>query len=347
MNKELEELFERLKTLRAGVPQLVFFAGIFPHSMVILRNAILEFKKKNPDLKEVDFILNSPGGLADDSYRIIRTLRQNFETVNIIIPFWAKSAATLLSLGATRIIMDEFGEFGPIDAQIAKAREDGPSYDRESALNDEHSVGIIENRFKMMYEQMFIRIYEHEQINIPKSELSEQLLKNLSNFFKPLLSQIDPYKLGEKKRTLDIGAQYAKRILLQFGSPKTDESARELVDYLIHECPDHGYVIDKAVMENFVTNIYHSNIFGAEYRDALEELSMFLINEKDEIALIGFYESKPTSKDEDLDKIIEDDATNEECNSNMSDSIVSNGQDFVKEIITAAQNLDGSIHENN
>jgi hypothetical protein len=336
MNEILHKLLLRLKTLRPYSAQLVFFAGIFPNSVIAIRNEILDFKKKNPDIKEVDFILNSPGGLADDAYRLIRTLRKNFESVNVIIPFWAKSAATILSLGGTKIIMDEFGEFGPLDAQIAKAREDGPAYDRESALNDEHSVSILENRYKLMYEQMFIRLYEHEKINIQKTELSEQLLKNLSRFFKPLLSQINPYKLGEKKRTLDIGAQYAKRILLQFGSPKNEDSARELIDYLIHECPDHGYVIDKNVMENFVSNIHESDIFGPEYKEVLQEISMYLMKESDETNIVGFVEDEPTPSVADTPTAV----INDEILQVEDENKLKSGEDFAQEVIAAAVNND-------
>jgi hypothetical protein len=290
MTEKVREIVLKLHSLRPSSAQFVFFDNIFPGSMIAVRQSIMEYKKSKPNSNEIDFIVFSPGGLADDAYRIIRTLRKNFEHVNIIIPFWAKSAATLLSLGGTKIIMDEFGEFGPLDAQLVKAREDSPEYDRESALNDEHSVSIIENRYKMMYEQMYIRLYEHKKINIAKNEVSKQLLDNLSKFFKPLLSQIDPYKLGEKKRKLDIAAQYASRILLQFGSPKDNIKARTLVNYLTYECPDHAYVIDKDVMEDFINNIYSSDTFGEDYRVVLQDLSFYLLDTGDDTDFVGFIE---------------------------------------------------------
>ena len=138
-----------------------------------------------------------------------------------------------------------------------------------------------------MYEEMYIRLFEHRKINISKNELSEQLLKNLSNFFNPLMSQIDPYKLGDKQRKLDIGSQYATRILSQFGAAHDPATARVLVNYLIHECPDHGYVIDLDILSQFVTNVSSSSELGAEYESALRELSFYLF-EADEVDHIGF-----------------------------------------------------------
>lgn len=276
----LRDKILKLKELREGIPQFLFNDAVFPLSTITVREKILEYKRNGGDCKELDFIINSPGGLADEAYKIIRTLRHNFETVNIIVPFWAKSAATLLSLGGSNIVMDEFGEFGPLDAQLGKVRDDSPEMDRESALNDEHSLRRIETRFKEMYESIFIRLYEHKKINIPKSELSKQLFENLSKFYEPLLKQIDPYKLGEKRRKLDIGSQYANRILSQFSTLKDVVKIRTLVDFLVDACPDHGYVIDYDLIKLFLNNVQTSEeAFGKDYADNLSDLCTLLITE--------------------------------------------------------------------
>lgn len=297
MKKELQELLQEIVHLRRNVPQCVLFAGIFPDAVIAMRKEIVAFKMKFPDVKEVDLIINSGGGIADDAYRIIRTLRMNFETVNIIVPFWAKSAATLLALGGNRIVMDEFGEFGPLDAQIGKPREDSPLYERVSALNDEHSVSAVEDHFSTMCESLFLQFYKHDDINIPKDVLSEQVMKNLSTFFKPIVQQIDPYTLGEKRRILDIGAQYAGRILKEYGAPSNDASRlRALIKYLIHECPDHGYVIDRSVMENFLSNVESPESFaGKDYARLIERISLVFMPETadDVTTAVGFLDFVP------------------------------------------------------
>ena len=289
--EELSNKIKELATKRKNVPQFLYFHAIFSDGAIKLRKAVVDFKIKYPNVKEIDFIIQSPGGLADDAYRIIRTLRKNFEIVNIIIPFWAKSASTLLSFGGTKIVMDEFGEFGPLDAQVAKSREDSPEYDRESALNDEHSLSRIETRFKEMFESMYVRLYEHKRINIPKNTLSEQLLGNLSNFYEPLLKQIDPYKLGEKRRILDIGAQYARRVLTQYHPTLENIKIRELVDFLINGCPDHGYIIDYDLLSKFIDFIETPETFaGVEYSNILRDLSILLTEFDEDGQFVGFIE---------------------------------------------------------
>lgn len=97
----------------------------------------MAFRKLDKETQEIDVIINSGGGSPEEAYRSIRTFRNNFETVNVIIPYWAKSAATLFALGGSQIIMDEFGELGPLDMQLVKEREDSFDIESESALIDE------------------------------------------------------------------------------------------------------------------------------------------------------------------------------------------------------------------
>lgn len=289
-----------LKTLRSGIPQLLFLNSIYYDSVIVVRSSVLEFKEENPSCKEIDFIINSPGGLADDAYRIIRTLRKNFEIVNIIVPFWAKSAATLLSLGGSKIIMDEFGEFGPLDAQLGKPRDDSPEYERESALNDEQTITIIESHYKQMYESIFLQIYEHDRINIPKNELSSQLLNHLSKFYDPLLRQIDPYKLGDKRRKLDIAVEYANRILIEYGGLEGKEQRTNLVNFLVDGCPDHGYVIDFDLIKLFYPNVFTGECFGDDYKRELSKLSNLLIKNTDqENTYVGFITEEYKEGDDD------------------------------------------------
>lgn len=293
---ELNRLILALKAIRT-VPQFLFKDGVYPTTTIKVKTEVLSFKRANPGIEEIDFIVHSAGGLADDAYRIIRTLRKNFTTVNVIVPFWAKSAATLLSIGGSKIVMDEFGEFGPLDAQIGKEREDSPEFDHESALNDEHSLKRIESRFKEMYESMYIRIFQHDEINMPKSEVSRQLLQNLSVFYKPLLKQINPYKLGEKRRILEITEKYATRILVQFGGMDLHK-VRSFADFIVNDCPDHGYVIDYDMIRVFLDNVVTSKEFaGPAYQEALSQLALHLLQESPAMAMenlfIGFI-SDPT-----------------------------------------------------
>lgn len=265
------------------VPQFFYYHGINLYGTIKVRNAVINFKNENPEVKEIDFIINSPGGSGDDAYRIIRTLRKNFEKVNIIVPFWAKSAATLLSLGASSIIMDEFGEFGALDVQLPKQRDDSPHIvEGESALIDELSLETIEQRSHQLFLEMFVSLYTNKYVPIHKNDIANDIMNYLSKFYEPLLKQINPYKIGDKKRKLDIGAQYAKRILIQYNEGIKKEDREKFVDYLVNDCPDHGYIVDYDLIKKFLPtfDIKQSKELNADfpgYEKKLRDVSFLLL----------------------------------------------------------------------
>jgi Serine dehydrogenase proteinase len=285
--EDLLNLIRELGKIRK-IPQFLYFSGInFPAS-IKLKEIIVNFKRglsESESIDEIDFILISPGGSPDDAYRIIRTLRKNFKTVNVVIPFWAKSAATLLSLGASCIIMDEFAEFGPLDIQLIKERDDNlfiDPDDRESALIDQISLETIEKRAHSMFLNMFVSIHTNPYIPINKNDLANDLLTYLSKFYEPLLSQINPYKVGDKRRKNDIGTKYATRIINKYHPHIPNQQVNAFVDFLVNECPDHGYIVDYDLLKKQLPDIplfdsKQLDVTFAGYSEKLTDITLYLL----------------------------------------------------------------------
>ena len=72
--------------------------------------------------KPLTLLLNSPGGLVDPAEKMVDLLLKaspsSSDALEVVIPAFGKSAATLMALGADRIVMSDFSELGPIDPQI-------------------------------------------------------------------------------------------------------------------------------------------------------------------------------------------------------------------------------------
>lgn len=78
------------------------------------------------DGKELALILNCPGGDGLAAERIVNLCRANSARgFSVIVPKMAKSAATMVCLGADRILMSYTSELGPIDPQILIRDERG------------------------------------------------------------------------------------------------------------------------------------------------------------------------------------------------------------------------------
>ncbi len=72
---------------------------------------ILKVKEKG---KAVDLFLYSTGGITTAAWGIANLLNEFSDHYNVLIPYKALSAATLVSLGAKEIVMTELGQLSPV-----------------------------------------------------------------------------------------------------------------------------------------------------------------------------------------------------------------------------------------
>lgn len=70
--------------------------------------------------QSVDLILHTVGGDIDVAEKLVTMLRTTTGTgrFRVIVPDFAKSAGTLIAVGADAIVMSDMSELGPIDPQI-------------------------------------------------------------------------------------------------------------------------------------------------------------------------------------------------------------------------------------
>lgn len=82
-----------------------------------------------PHGEPLDLLLHTPGGDVDATEKLISMLRAKVgdATLRVIVPDFAKSAGTLIALGADSIVMSDCSELGPIDPQIMLRDSNGQS----------------------------------------------------------------------------------------------------------------------------------------------------------------------------------------------------------------------------
>lgn len=71
------------------------------------------------DVRDVDILLVTPGGLGHQVAKFVSRLRPRFDSVAFILPSDAMSAGTLWALSGDELLMDERAALGPIDPQVA------------------------------------------------------------------------------------------------------------------------------------------------------------------------------------------------------------------------------------
>lgn len=111
----------QIATMRGGRDILVISADLTKNAPIQIEYTdLLPVSDLISDMhgKEIDIILETPGGFAEVVEDIVRIIRNKYEKVGIIIPGYAKSAGTIFAMAGDEILMGITSALGPIDGQI-------------------------------------------------------------------------------------------------------------------------------------------------------------------------------------------------------------------------------------
>lgn len=98
-------------------------ASIGRHTVEQIRFALKDVDPTERETTTLDVWLESGGGDAHSAYKIGLIFRSVASFIRVVVPDYAKSAATLLSLVADEIYMAPAAELGPLDAQVTYEQE--------------------------------------------------------------------------------------------------------------------------------------------------------------------------------------------------------------------------------
>ncbi len=124
LTAERKAQLARVSQVREGRQTLVYAADLNKNGRDI--PMMLDYSDIMPiqdqlsaiDGKEIDILVETPGGLAEVAEDIVRTIRSKYDRVGMIVPGWAKSAGTILVMAGDEILMGPNSALGPIDPQI-------------------------------------------------------------------------------------------------------------------------------------------------------------------------------------------------------------------------------------
>jgi hypothetical protein len=138
------------------------------------------------------------------------------------------------------LILGEVGELGPLDTQLYELRE-GETGRYTSALNSFKALNQIRQYTLETFDLSAKLILSRSGMRMKDAlELATELSAIVSN---PLISQMNPRRIGESSRALDIGLEYGKRILERYRG-FTSERAKDILQQLIYGYPNHRFILD-------------------------------------------------------------------------------------------------------
>ncbi len=278
-----------------GRPALFLFVR---ESLDIIHAVRVRLLRKDQQLTEIDFVINSSGGSIHAAYQISEILRMHVKHVNACVPFYAKSAATLLCIASDTIVLDELAQLGPLDTQILEEKKGGKG-EYVSALNpfktleqlQKYALETLDVSVKMMAGRSCMNL----------EDCIEHAISFVRTTTEPLFSKLDAEKLGEYSRALSVGKEYGDRLLRRFA--EWDEKKREdVLEKLVHGYPSHDFIIDYQELQELGFN---AELFKETEKDSVQEL--FKIMGKDE-TLIDLVQPQKKSeiKDEQITSITQE-----------------------------------------
>lgn len=216
------------------------------------------------------------GGDPDVAFRLIRTLKRHYRSVILSVFGLCKSAGTLIALGADKIVMGEFGEFGPLDIQTVKADE---MMSRSSGLDIFKAIGVLKSANYDSFLSYFFGIIGHSRGMITAKTAADIASQLSTGLFAPIMEKIEPLSIGEMQRKMNIAREYGKRL-------NSDENA---LDRLVNDYPSHGFAIDISEASEIFKDVGSASHADLELEKSLRSLHADLIDDpSSERAFSGF-----------------------------------------------------------
>lgn len=182
--------------------------------------------RKIGDVDTLHLILHSPGGDGTVVEKFVALCRTQCKRLCVVVPNEAKSAATLIALGADEIVMGPPSELGPIDAQI-RVRVSGMS----RYVSAQSFIDARDNLLK-----------QHAEAVKKKKETSAIL---------QMLASLDLPFIVECERLMDFGRDVGKKLLVsnmfskrRDKDNKADKVVASLSSVQLHKV--HGRTINGA-----------------------------------------------------------------------------------------------------
>lgn len=204
--------------------------------------------------KGLTLVLHTPGGVMNAAESIVSYLRSKFSKIESIVPLYAMSAGTMISLGCDRILMGRQSQLGPIDAQL--------------------QLGSGQASARAIVEQ-----FERAKLDIVGDGTAPGNVQ-AAHVWAPILSTMGPSLLQEAQNTLEYGEsmvagwlakwmcagcegetpeEKGHRIAAHFNDASTHKSHGRRIDR--DEARSHGVTIDDLEpnqdLQEAVLTLYH------------------------------------------------------------------------------------------
>lgn len=180
-------------------------------------------------------VLSTPGGDPHAGFRIARALQHTYDHFDALVPRMCKSAGTLVVLGAKKLFLDDMSELGPLDIQVKKTDE---VVGRNSGLDVLQAVTYLQSNAMAAFRSYLLELAG--QAGLSTRVASDIACKLTTGLYEPVFAQIDPMRLAEMQRAMEIAIAYGALLNEKSGNLRANG-----LEKLVSGYPAHAFVIDR------------------------------------------------------------------------------------------------------
>lgn len=214
---------------------------------------------KNKKGQKALLVLATPGGDPHAGFRMARALQHAYGEFALLVPRYCKSAGTLIAIGASHLYLDDMSELGPLDIQVKKNDE---LVGRNSGLDIIAALDYLRDQSMRSFHQHCTELVAGAGLSTKAaSDIAARLTIGI---LEPISGQIDPMRLAEMQRAMDIAYQYGQRLNAKSGNLRAQG-----LELLVSGYPSHGFVIDRKEAKSIFIQVSRPDGLMQIYSEAL------------------------------------------------------------------------------
>lgn len=252
------------KQLEAGFKSklLVYVTGDRPGMETQIGSDVIdsfvEHLDRIGDTNRISLFLYTRGGNTSSAWNIVNLLRMFCSELQVIVPYKAHSAGTIISLGANEIIMTKQATLSPIDPSVnTPLNPTIPNGSGTYPVSVEAVKGYLE---------------------FAKDELNINANNSLADIYIKLTEFVHPLVLGQTYRSRAQIQMLAKKLLIN--QVTDEEDINKIIGFLCSDSGGHDYTINRREARNDLKlKVSHPtqeqyNIIKQIYDDIKDELQL-------------------------------------------------------------------------
>lgn len=177
-------------------------------------------------VKKISLFLYTSGGDMLAPIRIVKLIRNHCDEFEVLIPYKAHSAGTLICLGADTIVMGKLSELTPVDPTT------GHPFNPQNPVNPQQRLDIsVEDLNSYL-------LFAKEKAEVKDEQMVDA--------YKLLVEKLHPLSIGNAYRAYRMARLLTERLLwLHMDREKDKERIKNIIKEITGDITIHAYPIDR------------------------------------------------------------------------------------------------------